>query len=125
MIVEDNDLDAMLLERVIRKLRPDIRITRSEDGIDALEALETCRPALIIMDIRMPRMGGLEALAQIKKDQRLRGIPVVMMSTSRNEDDIENSYDNHANAYVVKSVKARDGKTVENLVRFWLGTAEL
>ena len=125
LLVEDNDLDAMLLQRVLARLRPEIDIARSEDGILALEALESCRPDLIIMDIRMPRMGGLETLTRIKEDERLRGIPVIMMSTSRDDDDIAYCYDHHANAYVVKSLDAREGKTIENLVRFWLETAEL
>ena len=125
LLVEDNDLDAMLLQRVLTRLRPDVKIMRSEDGIDALDALESSRPDLIIMDIRMPRMGGLEALGRIKQDERLRGIPVIMMSTSRDQQDIDRSYDQHANAYVVKSLDAREGQTIENLVRFWLDTAEL
>jgi len=125
LLVEDNDMDAMLLQRVFARLRPHVTVTRSEDGIAALDVLESCRPDLIIMDIRMPRMGGLETLVQIKSDERLRSIPIIMMSTSRDESDIAYCYDHHANAYVVKSLDAREGKTLENLVRFWLDTAEL
>ena len=125
LIVDDSDIDAMLLERVLKRLRPEVNVVRSEDGLVALDTLESCRPDLIIMDIRMPRMDGREALRQIKEDERLKRIPVIMMSTSRNESDVSYCYSHHANAYVVKSVEARDGRTIENLVRFWLGTAEL
>ena len=125
LIVEDNDIDAMLLERVLKRLRPKVSIMRSEDGIVALDTLESCRPDLIIMDIRMPRMDGLETLQQIKSNEKLKRIPVIMMSTSRNESDVSFCYCNYANAYVAKSLDAREGKTVENLVRFWLDTAEL
>ena len=100
-------------------------MVRSEDGLEALDTLEGRRPDLIIMDIRMPRMNGREALVEIKNDERLRSIPVIMMSTSRDEDDIAYCYDHHANAYVSKSFSAREGHTIENIVRFWLDTAEL
>lgn len=98
---------------------------RSEDGIMALEALEHCRPDLIIMDIRMPRMDGLETLEMIKKDKQLKSIPVIMMSSSKDEDDINESYNRLANAYVVKAFDAREGSKIESLLRFWLDTAEL
>lgn len=125
LIVEDSDIDADLLQRVFRRLKPDVNILRSEDGIDALDTLEVCRPDLIIMDIRMPRMGGLETLKLIKQDDRLRSIPVVMMSSSKDENDISISYECLANAYIVKSFDPRKGNKMESLVRFWLETAEL
>ncbi|ASJ73106.1 response regulator [Granulosicoccus antarcticus] len=125
LLVEDSDIDADLLQRVFRRLKPDVKIMRSEDGIDALDTLENFRPDLIIMDIRMPRMGGLETLELIKQDLRLRSIPVIMMSSSKDQNDISDSYNRQANAYIVKSFDPRDGNKMENLVRFWLETAEL
>ena len=125
MIVEDSDLDATLLRRVLGRLRPEVDVLRSTDGLEALDALESRRPDLIIMDIRMPRMNGREALVEIKNDERLRSIPVVMMSTSKDEVDVAYCYDHHANAYVTKSFSPREGMTMQNLVRFWLETAEL
>lgn len=125
LLVEDSDIDADLLQRVFRRLKPEVKLMRSEDGIMAMEALEHCRPDLIIMDIRMPRMGGLETLEKIKKDKHLKSIPVIMMSSSKDEDDINESYDRLANAYVVKTFDAREGSKIETLLRFWLETAEL
>ena len=125
MIVEDNDIDATLLRRVLGRLKPGVDVVRTEDGLAALDALGGRRPDLIIMDIRMPRMNGREALVEIKNDERLRSIPVIMMSTSRDEDDVAYCYDHHANAYVAKSFSARDGDAMQNLVQFWLDTAEL
>ena len=126
LLVEDNDIDAMMLERVLGRLRPEVGLLRAEDGEVALDVLETRRPDLIVMDIRMPRMDGREALERIKGDERLRGIPVVMMSTSRNDEDVAFCYRNHANAYVVKPVDAREGRgKLEELLRFWLDTVEL
>lgn len=125
MIVEDSDLDATLLKRVLGRLRPEVEVVRTRDGLDALELLESRRPDLIIMDIRMPRMSGREALVEIKMNAALKRIPVIMMSTSSDDVDIEYCYDNHANAYVAKSFSVKEGKAMENLVKFWLGTAEL
>lgn len=125
LLVEDSDIDADLLQRVFKRLKPSINVIRSEDGIFALEALEHLRPDLIIMDIRMPRMDGLEALGKIKQDEHLRSIPVIMMSSSKDENDVNASYDRLANAYIVKSFDAREGSKIETLLRFWLETAEL
>lgn len=125
LLVEDNDLDSILIHRVIKRLRPEIEILRRCDGIDALAALERHSPDLIIMDINMPRMGGLEALAEIKRDSQLRRIPVVMMSTSCREVDIDHSYESCANAYVVKSLAANGRRSIEDVVKFWFETAEL
>ncbi|MGQ7844699.1 response regulator [Granulosicoccus sp. 3-233] len=125
LLVEDSDIDADLFQRIFRRLKPTVRLMRSEDGIKALETLEQFRPDLIIMDIRMPRMGGLEALAAIKNDQCLKSIPVIMMSSSNDEDDISESYHRLANAYVVKTFDAREGGKIETLMRFWLETAVL
>ena len=125
LVVEDDDIDAMLLQRVFKRLKPEIKLMRCEDGVAALEALNSCRPDLIIMDIRMPRMDGLETLELIKKDKQLRSIPVIMMSSSNNPSDIANSYDCLANAYVVKGVAVEDGCKMEALVHFWLETAVL
>ena len=128
MIVEDSELDARLLKRVLGRLRPEVNVVHSADGLAALGALEDAgsrRPDLIIMDIRMPRMSGREALVEIKNDARLRSIPVIMMSTSKDDVDVTYCYDHHANAYVTKSFSTRDTETMENLVRFWLETAGL
>ena len=73
----------------------------------------------------MPRMNGREALVEIKGDERLKSIPVIMMSTSKDGVDVAFCYDHHANAYVTKSFSPREGTTMENLVRFWLETAGL
>lgn len=123
LLVEDNDIDAMMLERILKLLRPDIRITRSINGEDALEAVKVERPDLILMDIRMPRMDGREALTHLKNNSEVCDIPVVMMSTSSNQDDISYCYRNHANAYLVKALSREANKeSVESLLRFWFET---
>lgn len=122
LLVEDDDVDAMILERAIDQIDPSIRIIRAENGMEAIEMMSEHRPNLVVMDIRMPKMDGKEALAQIKKDETLRKIPVIMMSTSANAEDIDYCYKNYSNAYLVKPLgpeKSQD--VVKKLIDFWFG----
>lgn len=120
LMVEDNDVDAMMLQRILKSLRPTVRISRAINGEEALEAVKVERPDLILMDIRMPRMDGREALTHLKNDSKVCDIPIVMMSTSSNEDDISFCYRNHANAYLVKALSREANKaSIDSLLRFW------
>lgn len=122
LLVEDDDVDAMTIERAIDQINPNIRVIRAENGIEAIEILSTERPNLVVMDIRMPKMDGKEALALIKKDENLRKIPVIMMSTSSSPEDIEFCYRNYSNAYLVKPLGAEESHdVVKKLLDFWFG----
>lgn len=123
MLVEDDDLDADVMEQVVRKKRPDVNFIRMENGAEALTGLmdKGEMPDLILMDIKMPIMDGKETLAKIKADSRLHAIPVVMMSTSNDSDDIRFCYGHCANAYVVKPLGADVFEQLANkLLDFWL-----
>ncbi|WP_411817650.1 response regulator [Hyphococcus sp. DH-69] len=124
MLVEDDDIDAIALEKAIELYSSDIKTMRATEGEDALKMLSNNRPDLILMDIRMPRMDGRTALSKIKSDDCLRSIPVVMMSTSESDEDIQFCYKNFANAYVVKPIGFdMSTKMVSNILNFWLKTA--
>lgn len=82
---------------------PAVTITRVRDGRAALDARRVSRPDLVIMDVRMPRMDGRETLARIRADASLDELPVVMLSTSGNDEDVSYCYRHRANAYVIKS----------------------
>jgi len=124
LLVDDDDVDALLLTREVNKLRPEIEVQRSNNGEEALLALSEIRPELILLDIRMPRMDGRETLTHIKADDALRDIPVVMLSTSADENDIRYCYDKHANAYIEKKVSVKCTRnTIDNLLEFWFDTA--
>ena len=126
LLVEDNDIDAMMMKRSISSLRPDIDIVRAINGQDAIAILETLRPRLIIMDIRMPLMDGREALAHLKGLEEFRQIPIVMMTTSDNPDDIEFCYQHNANAYMSKGIDSKRIKTdISNLLNFWFETVRM
>lgn len=90
------------------------------------EFTEAPRPDLIVLDLNLPRKDGREVLAEIKADPNLKRIPVVVLTTSRNEEDIFHSYDLHVNCYITKSRNLSElFKIVKGIEEFWLSTATL
>ena len=122
LLVEDDDVDAMALEQTLNKIRPSLKLIRPENGKEALEMPEIAKPDLIVMDIRMPKMDGREALALIKQDEILRKIRVIMMSTSSNNEDIDYCYSNDSNAYLIKPLGPEESMDIMNkVIDFWFG----
>lgn len=124
LVAEDDDIDAIAIEKAIELYSNNIKIIRAIDGEDTLNRLASATPDLVLMDIKMPRMDGREALVKIKSDITLMRMPVVMMSTSDDESDINYCYQNNCNAYVVKPI-GFDMSTavVKSILDFWLKTA--
>ena len=109
--VEDDDLDAMNFQRAIRSCRWIGGVSLAHDGVEALALLRTRalpRRLIILIDIRMPRMSGLELLEALRADPELASIPVVVLTTSTDDSDIRAAYAAHAAGYLVKS-NDRDG----------------
>ena len=106
LLVEDDPGDVVLIQEAFEhnKVRNDLHIVG--DGVEALDFLRSDgpRPDLILLDLNLPRKDGREVLAEVKGDSSLRSIPVVVLTTSKAEEDILRSYDLHANAYVTKPV---------------------
>jgi CheY-like chemotaxis protein len=111
LLVEDNPLDAELTMRGLKSQKLANTITWLKDGADALDyvfrrnayAGRTDKgPRLILLDLKMPRVGGIEVTKAIKGDERTKRIPIVIMTSSKEEGDIANSYDLGANSYIVK-----------------------
>jgi two-component system response regulator len=112
LMVEDDPFDVGSVQRAfsVHKLKNPLRVVG--DGVEALEylrnegefadAAEFPRPSLILLDLKMPRMGGLEFLEQIKSDRELSAIPIVVLTSSAEEGDIVQSYRNGASSYIVK-----------------------
>jgi CheY-like chemotaxis protein len=131
LIVEDNLGDQRLMQEALGASHLHLRFV--SDGVEALNYLrrqgnfgQAARPNLIILDLNLPRMGGWDVLNEIKQDERLRSIPVVVFTTSRAEADISNSYASHANCYVTKPHDLEEYlSTMRTLEKFWLGTAAL
>ena len=130
LLVEDNADDVELTLRAFRKSDLVNTVTVARDGVEALDYLyrrnqyagrPASHPLIILLDLKMPRVDGLEVLRQIKHDAGLRFIPIVMLTSSREEQDIVESYNLGANAYVVKPVafEAFVG-VVKQIGLFWI-----
>jgi two-component system, chemotaxis family, response regulator Rcp1 len=133
LLVEDSPGDVRLTREAFRAANIAIHMDVATDGVEAMAFLRheqayaaAPRPDLILLDLNMPGMDGREFLAQIKKDDRLRTIPIVILTTSDSEDDIAKSYQLHANCYLCKPVQlsAFEG-LVKSLNDFWLTRARL
>jgi two-component system, response regulator len=132
LLVEDNEAHAELVIRGMRDQQVANRIHHVQDGEQALDYLfmrgayadpeKNPRPNLILLDLRLPKVDGLEVLTTIKTTPALLRIPVVILTSSDAENDIARSYDHHANSYVVKPL---DFKTFTKLMKdlgfYWLG----
>ena len=135
LLVEDSPYDAEMTIRALKKVNLANRLVHLSDGKEALDFLFgkdrlTDRPInqppkMILLDIKMPKVDGIEVLRQIKGDQRTRAIPVVIMTSSKEEQDIITSYQLGVNSYVVKPVDfVGFAKAVSELGLYWILTNE-
>jgi CheY-like chemotaxis protein len=130
LIVEDSDDDFNALHRLMQRLPVENPIYRCVDGDQALDFLSrsgdyaaesTPRPSVILLDLNLPGTDGREVLAQLKQDETLREIPVVVLTTSANPIDIEYCYQQGANGYLIKPMNIQDfQELVRSFVDFWL-----
>jgi two-component system response regulator len=130
LLVEDNPDDEALTLRAFKKNQINNEVVMMRDGAEALAYLlpdgdgdgdgRPC-PALVLLDLNLPKIGGLEVLRRMRADERTRLIPVVVLTSSKLEEDILDSYRNGANAYVRKPVNFSDfAEAVRTLGVFWL-----
>lgn len=128
MLVEDSEPDILLTEEAFSEARVRNRLHVVRDGEEALQFLRregdyaaAPRPDVILMDINMPRKNGLEVLEEVKADPSLRSIPVLILTTSQAEDDVQRSYSGHASGYVVKPVGFENFlQAIRAFEDFWL-----
>lgn len=129
LLVEDSAADAEMTIDALREAKLANPVVHVEDGVEALDYLfargafaarGNTIPAVVLLDIKMPRMDGLEVLRQIRADDKLKHTPVVILSSSREETDLARSWDLGVNAYVVKPVNALQFfDAVRTLGQFW------
>ena len=131
LLVEDNPGDVTLTLRALKLHRIQNEVVVARDGVEALDWLfgtgihagrdARVLPALVLMDLNMPRMNGTEALRHIRADERTKLVPVVMLTTSVEERDVIASYRHGANGYVQKPVDFGEfAEAVRQLGRYWL-----
>lgn len=124
LLVEDNSDDEALALRAFKKLNISNEILVARDGVEALDYLfaETCvLPAVVLLDLKLPRIDGLEVLRRIREHPTTRLIPVVVLTSSKEEQDIVQSYDLGANSYVRKPIDYNEFvKAVSQLGVYWL-----
>ncbi len=133
LLVEDSPADVRLTREALKEARVLNTLHVVQDGMAALAFLRregqyagSPRPALVLLDLNLPKMDGREVLAKIKQDESLKRIPVVVLTTSRAEEDIIRSYDLHANAYITKPVDlAQFLNVVRSFEEFWLAVVTL
>ncbi len=133
LIVEDNEGDVGLIEEVFEEAKIRNNLHVAEDGEEAILFLHgkgkfsgSPRPDIIILDLNLPNKDGREVLREIKEDNTLKKIPVIVLTTSNAEKDILKSYDLHANAYVTKPLDFNQFiKVVESIGNFWLEIVRL
>jgi two-component system, response regulator len=129
LLVEDSAADAEMTIDALREAKLANPVVHVEDGVEALDYLfsrsqfanrEPGMPAVVLLDIKMPRLDGIEVLREIRTNEKTKHIPVVILSSSREESDLARSWDLGVNAYVVKPVNAQQFfDAVRTLGQFW------
>jgi two-component system, chemotaxis family, response regulator Rcp1 len=133
LIVEDNPGDARLIKEVLNDNKVYSSLYIVNDGVEAMHFLRAegkyksiPRPDLIILDLNLPKKDGREVLAEIKSDDRLKHIPIVIMTISQAEEDILKSYNLHANCYITKPIDLNQFiKVVKSIEDFWFSIVKL
>ena len=128
LLVEDNEGDARLLREILLEINNTVRLHVVSDGLEAMAFLmyqgphlDAPRPDLILLDLNMPKMDGLEVLAQVKANPWLRTIPVIVLTTSQAETDVVRSYKLMASCYLAKPEELNELRSlVKSLNDFWL-----
>ena len=133
LLVEDNPADARLIKEVFKDTKTKNRLYVVKDGVEAmaflnqeLEYVDIPRPDVILLDLNLPRKDGREVLKELKEDDVLKCVPIVILTTSSAEEDIIRTYNNHANCYITKPVDFDQFlKVINSIEDFWLSVVKL
>jgi len=133
LLVEDSPGDVRLTREAFKDAKVHINLSVASDGAEAMAFLNregnnanAPRPDLILLDLNLPKKDGREVLAELKESSVLKSIPVVILTTSASETDIQGSYQNHANCYITKPVDLEGFlKVVKSIDNFWLSVVRL
>jgi len=133
LLVEDSPGDVRLTKEALKDSKVANTITVAEDGVEAMALLrregkyaESVRPDLILLDLNLPRKDGRQVLEELKADEALRSIPVIILTTSQADEDIIRTYNLHANCYITKPVDLdKFLEVVRTIEDFWLSIVKL
>jgi CheY-like chemotaxis protein len=123
LLVEDDDVDRLTVRRAVKKLKIPNKLIMAENGEEALEMLRSMEelPWFILLDINMPRMNGLELLKIMKSDDRLKVVPIIMLTTSAQDQDRYESFKHSVAGYVIKPVEFDNFvDTIDQIHKYWL-----
>lgn len=133
LLVEDNPGDVRMTQEILKETKVRNKMYAVGDGVEAMAFLrregkyaDAPRPDIILLDLNLPRKDGHEVLAEVKSDDDLKRIPVVVLTISEAEDDILKSYDLHGNCYITKPIDFKEFiKVVKSIEDFWLTIVKL
>lgn len=133
LLVEDSKADSRLIQEALKNSLLSPQVINVRDGVEAMTYLyqngeykDALRPDLILLDLNLPKKDGREVLAEIKADPKLKRIPIVILTTSRHEEDIFDNYDLHVSCYITKSRNLSElFQVVKGIEDFWLSTITL
>ena len=133
LLIEDSPTDAKLTLKALTLAKVANHVHHVQDGVEAMEFLrrqggygQSPRPDLVLLDLNLPRKDGREVLGELKSDPALRSIPVVVLTTSKSDEDVLRAYDLHANCYITKPVDfTRFMDVVKSIEDFWLTVVRL
>ena len=133
LLVEDSESDTRLIKEFLKEADIDHVLYVVGDGVEALEFMNThCKAAsdycldIVMLDLNLPRMGGIEVLKEMKKDDTLKRIPVIVLTTSTSEEDVQDCYGNYANCYIVKPSNLADFEVIMDTIGgFWFNITNL
>lgn len=129
LVVEDNMPDVVLIKEAFRESKRHIQVTVAKDGVEAIDCLRgqghftsSLRPDVILLDLNLPRKSGMEVLNEIKSDFDLHDVPVIVLSESNLNSDIQRAYDSHANFYIIKPAELDQlFMAMKYVEKVWLG----
>lgn len=133
LLVEDNDGDILLTQEALEDAKVITELSVAKDGEQAIDFLnkkqgygDVLTPDLILLDVNLPKKNGHEVLKYIKQDAGLKHIPVIMLTTSSSQKDVNQAYSSHANCYITKPVEVNDFMSViATIESFWTSTVRL